>query len=463
MRIPYYALVAAAVSSSCLLAAAPLTHAASASAVSGSHISVADTKLLKSTASQTWRYFVQATDNPTGLPADRIDIVPKDQGGYVASSNTSPTNIGLYLMSIVAARDLGIIRDSDAENRVQKLAATLGRLGTWHGFLYNWYDVATGSPASGDSSRFVSTVDNGWYAAGLMVARQAFPGAKSVLTKLLNAMDFSKLYDPSAHQMYGGYDPVQKTYPTWHFGNLNTESRVADYIAIGQGKVPQTLWWHVYRTLPSSEDQAQTPQGKIVMHDGVPVFEGHYTWGGLKYVPSWGGSMFEALMPSLVLEEQQLAPHGFGLNDERMVQLQIRWANVKHYPAWGISPCATPNDGYGVYGVPPLGSAASPYDEDGTVTPHATFLALAFDPQAALANLKVLRSKYDVMGPFGYYDSVNVHTGIVAKSDLALDEGMILVAIDNFLNRDKVQMYFNRDPVGRKPQHLLTTENFLIQ
>lgn len=418
------------------------------------------TQLLQS-AKATWKFFVAATDNLSHLPSDRVDTNSHIQMMTV-SSMTSPTDIGMYLMSLAASRDLGILSASAAETRLHIFLHTLKELKKWHGFLYNWYDIATGSVATQPGSDFVSTVDNGWFAAGLIVDRQAFPQDFKPLTNMLEAMDFSHFYDPVIKQLYGGYDPGLRAFTTWHYGNLNTESRIADYIAIGEGKVPDTLWWNNYRTVPSSWNwQLQTPVGKWVTHEGTTVFEGHYTLYGEKYVPSWGGSMFEALMPTMVLEEQKLAPTGLGLNDSRTVNLQMQYAlHTKKYPVWGISPCALPDGGYGVYGVPGLGTTK--YQETGEITPYATYLALNINPLAALHNLSVLKKDYAIWGPYGYYDSVNVNTSIVTQAYLTLDEGMILVSLDNFLKHQHIQYYFNQDPIGQRPQHLLSGENMLI-
>jgi hypothetical protein len=430
---------------------------------SGAKINVQDTmsKPLRQWAAQTWKFFLAATKTPTSLPVDRIDI---DNRGtpIVAGSNTSPTNIGMYLMSLAAAKDLGLLSSGEMSKRLDSVLKSIEHLEKWNGFLYNWYDTSDGSVASGSNARFVSTVDNGWYAAGLIVAREAFPQFSPRLTKLFQAMDFSRLYDRSIGQMYGGFDAEKNTLADWHYGNLNTESRVADYVAIGQGHVPRELWWKVYRTLPADWTwQLQVPKGKFAVHDGVSVFEGHYSWGKTNFVPSWGGSMFEALMPTLVLDERSLAPKGFGLNDKRMVDLQIQYAHVMHYPVWGISPCATPNDGYGVYGVQQL--ATSKYSEDGTITPHASFLALGFEPSTAYQNLETMKGKYPIMGPYGFFDSLNVKTKTVTRSYLTLDEGMILVSIDNYVNHGRIQSYFMKDPVGKNPRTLLTGEDFYIQ
>jgi hypothetical protein len=79
---------------------------------------------------------------------------------------------------------------------------------------------------------------------------------------------------------------------------------------------------------------------------------------------------------------------------------------------------------------------------NGVVTPHASFLALDFAPQAALANLANLRRDFPALyGPQGFFDAVNVQTGDVARHWLALDQGMIMAAIANALTHDRLQGY----------------------
>src|SRR5205807_9175939 len=108
---------------------------------------------------------------------------------------------------------------------------------------------------------------------------------------------------------------------------------------------------------------------------------------GERYVPSWGGSMFEALMPTLVLDEARHAPRSLGANDAAHVAVQRRYALEElGYPVWGLSPSSTPgNDGYGEYGVRVLGSLG--YGA-GAVTPHAVALALGVAPAEAAAELR---------------------------------------------------------------------------
>ena len=125
------------------------------------------------------------------------------------------------------------------------------------------------------------------------------------------------------------------------------------------------------------------------------------------------------------------------------------------YGYWGFSPSDNPSGGYSAYGVDAIGMQADGYPSNndntfvdhgfgdcrpakpdpppsaytnGVVTPHASFLALRFAPRAALANLARLRSHFAVYGKGGFYDAVNVDSGQVARSYLALDQGMVMAA-----------------------------------
>ena len=93
--------------------------------------------------------------------------------------------------------------------------------------------------------------------------------------------------------------------------------------------------------------------------------------------------------------------------------------------------------------VPPPASYGA-----GVVTPHASFLALRFAPNAALGNLDKLRRNFDAYGPGGFYDAVNVTTGAVSKAYLALDQGMVLAAATNALRGDVLRNTFSRGPMS---------------
>ncbi|WP_108021574.1 glucoamylase family protein [Melghirimyces profundicolus] len=431
-------------------------HFASASAAPGVANPGSDAEL-RSVAQRTWQYFADHTDPHTHLPLDEVRIL---DSGIKKAEHTSPTNIGMYMLSTVSAHELGFIKREEAVQRMQGTLNTLEKMEKWRGFLYNWY-YTKDATLKKDWGQFISSVDNGWYASGLIVIRQAYPELSEEATALLDAMDFADLYNPEVGQLYGGYDVAKGSYTGHTYGMFNTEPRAASYIGIGKGDLPTEHWWKMYRTFPPEWEQQQTPEGHTENYDGVDVYEGHYEYKGIQFVPSWGGSMFETLMPTIVIKEKELGQKGLGLNDKRQAQVQMAFAKEKGYPAWGFSPCAIP-DGYTEYGVAEAGTWKDGYKDDGTVTPHASILALDFLPGEVKKNMKVLK-ELGAYGKYGYYDSVNVKTGEITPAYLALDQGMIMVSITNHLKGSVIRNYFHQDKVGRTPERLLEIEEFSIQ
>jgi cyclic beta-1,2-glucan synthetase len=126
-----------------------------------------DVAELRLVARRTWRYFedhVTALDRE--LPPDNFQEHPAP----VVAHRTSPTNIGLYLLSVVAARDFGWIGTSEALERMERTMDSVDALEHLDGHLFNWYDTTTGEPLT---PRYVSTVDNGNLASHLLVAANA--------------------------------------------------------------------------------------------------------------------------------------------------------------------------------------------------------------------------------------------------------------------------------------------------
>ncbi|TKJ92982.1 hypothetical protein PaeCFBP13512_06440 [Paenibacillus sp. CFBP13512] len=411
---------------------------------------------LKAVANKTYGYFTDYTDPNTGLTYDEVRTTEK---GTEEAKRTSPTNIAMYMMSTVSAEQLGMISKKEAVTRLQTTLNSLEKMDKWNGLFYNWYNTNDGSLKK-DWGEFISQVDNGWMSAGLIVVGQAYQELHAQTSQLVNAMNYTTLYDPKVGQFRGGYDVAKGELTEHHYGSFYTEPRVGSYIAIGKGDVPKEHWWKMYRTMPAEFDwQSQVPQGKTIKYDGVKVFEGSYVYKKQKFVPSWGGSMFEALMPGMVIKEKELGTRALGLNNKRYVQLQIQYAKDKGYAAWGFSPAATPT-GYSEFAATPLG--ISGYKDGATVTAHATFLALEYAPEAAQKNIKALQ-KLKMAGKYGFYDSVNVKTGELAKAYLALDQGMIMISIANYLEDGVIRDYFHSDPIGKKPENLLKKEVFSIQ
>jgi hypothetical protein len=421
-----------------------------------------DREFLERVARDTWRGLSELTDRENGLPVDHVSLSASlETPDSRVADYTNVTNVGLHLAAVAAAYELGFISESDAIARLSRLLDTLERLETYHGFFFNYYDTTSLER----TSNFLSFVDSSWLTAGLMVARNTFPAALAERSsKLIAAGDYRFFYDDVAQQMSHGYYVNVPTRSEYHYGLLYTEPRLGSLIAIGKGDVPEEHWFALVRTYPPEADwQTQRPQGwRTYRVRGHEIASGTYEWGGERYVPSWGGSMFEALMPTLVLDERRYAPKSLGRNDEVHASVQRRWATEEAgYPVWGLSPAVRPvGDGYGEYGVKVLGSLGY---GPGAVTPYAAALALGELPQEATADLRELAARYEVYGDYGFYDSVDPRSGKVAHQYLALDQSMILISVANLLKDHCIQKRFAADPIAQRVLPMLGDEDFFEQ
>jgi hypothetical protein len=465
-------------------------------------------EVLRQYAQDTWQSFAAMVFTETGLPTDNIQADTRERALF-----TSPTNIGAYIWSTLAARDLQIITPVEALERIAQTLATLEEMErhTYSGMYYNWYNPATGAkltvwPPTGDPVYpFLSSVDNGWLATALILVTNTVPQLRDQAQAIVDSMDFGFYYDPAAGLLRGGFWDAQPPgcsllgnyrgrgpdvyYTCHHYGSLNTEPRIASYLAIAKDGIPATHYFKMWRTFPDTCDwswQETKPEGVTRTYLGVAVFEGHYTYRGLNIVPSWGGSMFEALMVPLFVPEEEWGPSSWGINHPLYVQAQIEHGMEEaEYGYWGFSPSNNPAGGYREYGVDPIGLEPNGYASDqertlvdygfppcrtgappptsygqGVVTPHASFLALGLAEREALANLANLREDFDAYGWGGFYDAINVSTGQVSRYYLALDQGMVMAALGNALRGDRLQDYFTRGLIEGAIRPLLAIEEF---
>ncbi|MGW2339306.1 glucoamylase family protein [Streptomyces sp. NPDC001661] len=434
--------------------------------------------LLRTWFRSTYRS-IEAMTTDLGLVTDKADV--SGSGAPVPSVQTSPTNIGCGLWSTAAAGGLGVIDRDTMERRLARTVAAVEKLERAHGFWFNWYDAHDGSlltswPETGDTVRpFLSSVDNAWLVAGLRIAAHASPALRPRVAKLLADADWSYYYTPydaadpvaGPGQLRGGFWPDKpgKGEPTGHhYGALNTEPRMASYLGIADGDLPTEHYWHLSRTMPPGAGQEQEPEGSYVTIDGVRVWQGHYTYRGLKVVPTWGGSMFEALMVPLFVPEAQWSPRSWGTTHTRYVRGQIEHGlEEAAYGYWGFSPANIPEGGYREYGVDALGMQEEGYNSLGVVTPHASFLALPYARAEAVANLKALEADFGAYDPrYGFRDSVNVTTGRVSDFVLALDQGMIAAALAQELSPGLLQQPFRTGGFASRVRPLLAKERFSV-
>jgi hypothetical protein len=428
--------------------------------VDGKSLPRETSEFLRRIASDTWRGLDALTDKAHGLPLDRIEF----HNGSVAPETTrigdytSVTNIGFHFLAVTAAYELKLITREAALERLAATLASLESLETYRGFFYNYYNTTTLER----TSNLISFVDSSWLTAGLMVARQAFPELAPRCTRLVEQGDYRFFHDEGRNLMSHGYYVNMGLRSPFHYGVFYAESRLGSLIAIGKGDVPEEHWFRMARTFPAEfRWQARPPLGRTEQSGGgFRWIGGHYRWREYSYVPSWGGSLFEALMPRLVLDEARYAPHNLGYNGQVHTAIHRRYAlEDLGFPVWGMSPSSTPgSERYAEYGVRMLGLAGY---QSGVVTPHAAALALLTEPAEASANLRKLAELYPVYGDFGFYDAVNPVTGEVSYNYLCLNQAMILVALADHLADHAVQKRFAADPIVQRIVGLVGIERFV--
>jgi hypothetical protein len=446
-------------------------------------------------ASGTWASFVAMTDEQTGLPADTL----KADG--TRSVQTSNTNIGAYMWSAVVAERLRIIGHRETVERLGRTVTTLEHMERHapSGQYYNWYDHRTGQklttwPPTGEPLvPHLSSVDNGWLAVGLQVVASRVPELRERAQRLFDSMDFGFYYRPDVNRILFHYEPDTGAAPCC-YDTIVSESRIASYIGIEKGEIPQRHYYGAYRSFPESCDFSWVetrPAGFTRSYLGQSVYEGSYSYNGTRVTPSWGGSMFEALMPSLFVPEERWGPGSWGANHPLTVRAQIHHGMTEAaYGYWGFSPANIPEGGYAAYGVDAIGMDpnGNPSNEDrtlvdhgyagcpgrdpqpdpppsaytnGVVTPHAAFLGLRWAPREALDNLARLERDFPGMyGRWGFRDTVNVDSGAVSGYYLSLDQGMVMAAIGNALADDMLRRAFVTPATERSVRPVIGVEEF---
>jgi Putative glucoamylase/Protein of unknown function (DUF3131) len=446
-------------------------------------------------ARATWASMAAMTDARSGLPADSLN------GDGSTSVQTSTTNIGAYMWSALVAQRLGIISHRETVARLSKTVTSLEHMERHEpsGQFYNWYDHRTGAklttwPPTGEPLKpILSSVDNGWLATGLRLVARSVPELSRRAQALYDSMDFGFYYRPDVNRIAFYYAPSDGDSPCC-YDTVVSESRIASYIGIAKGELPPKEYYGTWRSFPDTCDwswQETRPVGQTRSYYGVDVFEGAYPYAGMLVTPSWGGSMFEALMPPLFVPEERWAPHSWGVNHPLTVKAQIyHGLHEAGYGYWGFSPSNTPEGGYAAYGVDGIGMDpnGNPSNEDhtlidhgfpgcpgrdpqpdppasaytnGVVTPHAAFLALRYAPEPALADIEKLA--HDFRGLYtrwGFRDSVNVQSGKVSDSYLSLDQGMIMAAIGNALGGDVLRKAFAGPDMERALRPVIGIEQF---
>ncbi len=381
----------------------------------GSTIDKENERYLRTLARQTWNSIADLAHPETGLPYDSTG----------RHKHTSVSNIGIYLSCIVAARDMGLISPEEALHRARQSLGSIEKLKTWMGFQQSWNNVESLQPSGDDT--WISILDSGNMAGGLIAAAEAFPEEKERFMAVFNAMDWAAFYDAEREVLLGGYNTAdQKFNPDWTLPLLGADSHLAVFCGVASGKVPAACW--------NNQDRG---------------WEERYHVRYLK--PGWqGGGLFMQFINGLWLDERESL---LGQSAANFALAQILHARNQSLPVWGWSACEAPDGTYLGWGKL----------VDEVVTPHASVLALEYFPDEVLANLRRL----DAMGlrhpDFGFSDSVDVKSGKTSSTFLVLDQGMILLSLANFLENQTIRRYFQQSELVRlgrarlpdflKPQH----------
>jgi len=410
-----------------------------------SQIGERDRERLISYMGDAWRYFRDHVNESTHfLPPDNVQLSPT----YAVAMRTSPTNIGMYLLSLLAARDFELIGKEEFLLRAQMTAQTLEQLSKWNGHLYNWYDLRTLSVLGGG---FVSTVDSGNFVASLIAFCEGckeYVGESSALLHVISALsrmaeetDFSALYRKDKGLFAVGYSVSEGKFSEAFYDTFMSEARTASFLAVALRQVP-----HEHYFIPRRR-----------MIGG---------WG--RYgIASWSGTAFEYFMPVIFMPRVRRSVTDTALSYAYRMQ---RRAAVKgdffgrRRRVFGISESGyfgfdgEMNYQYRAFGISAL--ALDPTMRTGRiVAPYASFLMLADGPSEVIGNLAELE-RFGMYGKYGFYEALDFDHGrvgggfAVVKSYMAHHLGMSILSAANFLRDDIFVRRFLREPHMRAAREL---------
>ncbi|HEY0730220.1 MAG TPA: glucoamylase family protein, partial [Pyrinomonadaceae bacterium] len=268
---------------------------------------------------------------------------------------------------------------------------------------------------------------------------QAAGGSNDLLSRLsriartcdqiIDEMDFSFLFDVERKLFTIGFNVTASRADDSYYDLLATEARLASFVGIAKGDVPQQHWFRMGRALTKVD--------------------------GGRALLSWTGTMFEYLMPLLVMRNYPATL--LAETYKTIVERQIEYGQERGVP-WGISEAAYNvrdlqlNYQYGPFGVPGLGLKRG-LVEDLVVAPYATMLAASIDAHAALSNLRRLE-KEGALGSLGFYESIDYtaerlpqgQKSVLIRAFMAHHQGLSLVALTNLLYDDVMERRFHSDP-----------------
>ncbi len=388
------------------------------------------TEIIRNWAKDMWRYFedlVQSCDNY--LPPDNFQISPSE----TIAHRTSPTNIGLYMLSCLAARDFNFINDNNCFNRLKNICGTLEHMTKWNGHLFNWYDTRTLDVLS----PYVSTVDSGNLITSLIALKEGLkeflafmPEYAEIIVfidRYISSVNFEPLYNKTKNLFHIGYDAISGSCGEVYYDLFMSEVRTSCYYtaAIGAIQSPKEMWRKLRRPLISAD--------------------------GYIGLASWTGTMFEYFMPALLLPVK----HGsmswealkFAFRVQRNLTVKGLWGQSESgYYAFD----SDMNYQYKAFGAARLGLKAG-LENDFVISPYSSFLSMAISINYSVANLRRLES-FGLYGKYGFFEAVDFtpsrvgHGHAQIRSYMSHHIGMSIIASANVCFNSIMRNRFMRNP-----------------
>jgi cyclic beta-1,2-glucan synthetase len=282
----------------------------------------------------------------------------------------------------------------------------------------------------------LSSLETGRQAAQELIGRLDRLGRQ--MEQLALAMDFRFLYNPRRRLFSIGFNLEDEKLDRSHYDMLCSEARLASYLAIAKGDAEPRHWFQLGRQLTQVAGQT--------------------------VLLSWGGTMFEYLMPPLFQHDYE---GSLLCQSCRGAVARQQQYGREHGVPWGISESAfgalavNSDYHYRSFGVPRLGLKRG-LGEDLVVSPYSTMLALEIDPHAATQNLHDL-VREGALGPWGMYDALDYtpqrvppgKRSIVVRCYMTHHQGMSLLALANLLEQGSIRRRFNAHPLPRSTELLL--------
>lgn len=395
-------------------------------------------EILKNYTASAWNFFDEHCSAENNyLPPDNIQFSPV----RAVAHRTSPTNIGLMLVSVLAARDMGFITTSEMCARLNLAVTSIEKLEKYHGNLLNWYDTKTLRPLE---PKFVSTVDSGNFVCSLVTLNRGlkeyaaeYPqmnGLSERIRKLIDETDLRPMYNSGRNLFYIGIEPETERRSEGCYDLFMSEARMTAYFAVAKRMIPKKHWGAMGRIIVSS--------GR---HSGLV---------------SWTGTAFEYFMPLMFIP----SPVGSFTNESLHFCLYCQKKRSGKRP-FGVSESgfyafdSELNYQYKAHGVQKIGLRRG-LNEDYVVSPYSSFLMLQLAPETSMKNLKRLERR-GMNGKFGFYEAADYTRSSengdfsLVSSYMAHHVGMSIISADNALNENIMQKRFMSDADMRGAASLL--------